>query len=1194
MFDSLYWLPNSTATFILAIVITGILLLIVLAFYLNINHFVGPTLSQWIDKIRLKPDAASANMLKHVRHHLEILAHDVLKHRFLGLQSLALNIQKKADKDGRITLTPEQLDDLREEVFRLCGVRSAPNDRLWQKWRDTFGEINHITRRKLLSPFVDPTLKWTTYVMFRLRRMLSLYITEDRAEAFTPETLNKLGLEKCGDVYSKILLLTECCGMVIDVQMIVQNALDLLSAQTGRQDALKQIEISDIPKEQWLCPAAPQTLTRCILRILDNAMSQKGRVMICAQITKDDLIGQTYLTFRIYDTNASIPEPIQYGLGLRGVLQEITEFEGGFRFRLEEKGEYRKAAILSIPVTPYKPVQVERMKNWRRVVFVLANALSLFLIILTISRIIGGPPVEFAGVGTPIIEFPIEVGHELVIPLCKGGTHVRATLDIDENAACWEGNCSLYSVLEELKACATDITAPACPNELRWTPQFEDGQRLGKSYELTVNCISDGPPKSETSDHIRILVSRPNKAPEVIQVEIENKTSGVTTNIAKGPVGVAANDHIVIHAVAIDLDSDLIRYTLHTPDGKEQSSFDGYFSIEPEWGLFTSWNAELEITDSIAPPIRIPIQLRATKLHPIELRDISVWQAQSNVFVGCSSITDTQHLCTFDSAISNDISITAWFDPLLKRVRPKFIFESAENLNYDVKYYPKNASITESQIGDQWEILNIDTNQTIAFIELKSFERTAQPGIYHFVFNSMTNPDYTQSESKTTNLPISIHITELSNRLPEFASFVLFTYHGTGRSEASFVTKHIKLREYESDDQVSEAKAFTTFYSLNRDRVLKPSFGKFSCSRPEFESAFDPIGFKHNSGGWRIDFRLKKGCIPGLTPFLDSRERLCSLEVYTDAEKNYSETIWVTLEDRACTPIVDHLELISTPEELAQNDFKWQFRILDSDGDLEPENIEFSGALDDHFNLFIETDQSYAGSGYRGLFRTRGVCLKNQEERVLSAQDNAGLSLKRRFSLPLTCSPLIQMDASDHIFDIDEGEELRLPLKYESDVTPRILSSFGRIEKGAFVWKADCHHGDEPLHVSIQGESKTRIGSPLNFDIRVHHCYPKFVIQADGDLHDTSQLVIPQGQTRTITVSNTRGDLSQYIYDSHLEAETPNIRLTEEISNIWKLTLQCLDDDSENTLWIHTQPSDDDSQNFYLEPQKIHIRCVPQ
>jgi hypothetical protein len=186
------------------------------------------------------------------------------------------------------------------------------------------------------------------------------------------------------------------------------------------------------------------------------------------------------------------------------------------------------------------------------------------------------------------------------------------------------------------------------------------------------------------------------------------------------------------------------------------------------------------------------------------------------------------------------------------------------------------------------------------------------------------------------------------------------------------------------------------------------------------------------------------------------------------------------------------------------------------------------------------------------------------------------------------------MDASDHIIDIDEGEELRLPLKYESDVTPRIVSSFGRIEKGAFVWKADCHHGDEPLHVSIQGESKTRIGSPLNFDSRVHHCYPKFVIQADGDLHDTSQLVIPQGQTRTITVSNTRGDLSQYIYDSHLEAETPNIRLTEEISNIWKLTLQCLDDDSENTLWIHAQPSDDDSQNFYLEPQKIHIRCVPQ
>lgn len=1191
MFDSIYLLPNSTATFILTIVFTCIFTLIVIVFLIHINLFVGLTLSQWIDKIRNKTDAASATTLKHIRKHLEILAHDVLKHRFLGLRSLALSIQKAESTHEK--LTSEQIDDIREEVFRLCGVRSAPSDRLWQKWWDTFKDIHHLAHHTVLSPIVDPMLKWTSYVMLRLRRMFLLYITRDQAEAFTPETLNKLGLEKCGDVYTKILELTECCGMVIDIQAIVHDALDSLQAQTGRQNAKNYIEIEILAEGKWLCPAASQTLTRCLLRILDNAMSQTSHVLIQAEITQDDLLGQTYLTFRIYDTNAIIPEPVQYGLGLRGVHQEITEFDGGFRFRLEEKGDYRKAAILSVPVTPYKAIAVERVSNWRRVIFILANALSIFFIILTISRIIGGPPVEFAGKGMTVIEFPVEVGHELIIPLCKGGTNVKATLDIDDNAACWEGNCSLYGVLEELKACASGLSSPGCPGELRWTPQFEDGQRLGKSYEITVNCISEGPPRSETTDHIRLLVSRPNKAPEVIQVQIENITSGITTNVNKGPVGVAANDELFLHAVAIDLDSDLIQYTLHMPNGNVLSSFDGIFPIKPEWELFASWNAELEISDNIAPAISIPIQLRATKLHPIALRDISVWHHQTNVFVGCYSITETQHICNFDTAISNDISITAWFDPLLKRIRPKFIFESAETFNYDVKYYPKNEKVPESQIGDQWEFLNTETGQTIAFIELMSIEKTVRPGIYHFVFNSMTNPDYTQSKTKTTNFPISLHITDLSNRLPEYSSFVLFTYNGYGRSEASFVSKHIKLKEYDSDEYASEGKTFTTFYSTNKDRVLKPSFGKFSCSHAAFESAFDPIGFKHNSAGWRIDFRLKRGCIPGLTSRLDSRDRLCSLEVFTDAEKTYSETIWITLEDRACAPIIDHLELVSTPEELAQNDFKWQFRILDSDGDLKPEKIEFSGNND--FGLLIEPDQTYPGSAYRGIFKTQGECLKTQEEYTLFAQDDTGLSVKRRITLPLTCPPLIHLENDAHEVHIDEGQELKLPLKYENDVTPHLTSSIGRIEKGVFIWKATCHHGEAPIHVSITGESKTRIGAPLNFDIYVQHCFPKFVLQTDSDIHDTSQLVIPNGQSKTLNISNTQGNLGQYIYDGHLEYDTPNITITSDLSDTWKLTIQCHDDVSENILWLNAQPGDGLTENFpYHEPQKLHIRCVPQ
>ena len=109
---------NSHAVFIASIIVALIVVCLIVWTAFNIFLFIGPTITKWVETKRTHQDAQSAASLKRVRKLLEILAHDVLKHRLLGLISLDQELKKSEQNQGHIT--KEQLDDIRDEMFRLC------------------------------------------------------------------------------------------------------------------------------------------------------------------------------------------------------------------------------------------------------------------------------------------------------------------------------------------------------------------------------------------------------------------------------------------------------------------------------------------------------------------------------------------------------------------------------------------------------------------------------------------------------------------------------------------------------------------------------------------------------------------------------------------------------------------------------------------------------------------------------------------------------------------------------------------------------------------------------------------------------------------------------------------------------------------------------------------------------------------
>ena len=124
-----------------------------IAFYVNSGRFYGRTLANWVLKTRSKNDESSAEKLIYIKKHLEVLAHDILKHRLFGLDTLTKEMRPYFDKSNPNNVIgkefPPELIALRdsgEYAIDVKGgglgcalIRTEVFERLefpWFEWKD--------------------------------------------------------------------------------------------------------------------------------------------------------------------------------------------------------------------------------------------------------------------------------------------------------------------------------------------------------------------------------------------------------------------------------------------------------------------------------------------------------------------------------------------------------------------------------------------------------------------------------------------------------------------------------------------------------------------------------------------------------------------------------------------------------------------------------------------------------------------------------------------------------------------------------------------------------------------------------------------------------------------------------------------------------------------------------------------------
>lgn len=1167
--------------------------------YRNIGRFSGHTLSQWVAKTRKKDDEISADKLNHVRLLLERLAHDVLKHRLLGLHSLFQEMEGEYSptKKNRKTLkfksvSSEKDTAFRDEFFRLCGIKSRPEERLWTRYRDAFLEIMHYVGDRLVPPPFDPMFANATKVLFELRRAMVGFVNADNKWALSSKRFYEILSLDFVSVYPATLALAASCRMEIEPADIVQNAIDAVAAQTHRADVKNRIQILDCYAQKLLCDAPSRTLVMCLTRLLDNALAQSEKIAVEAIFSVDEFTGASNILFKVYDMSLQIPDVGNEGMGMRGIRQSLDAFSGGIAFRRESRAPFVKTAIISIPASEYQPVQTTSLK---RRVFIVYNLLGLLLIgvfLLCLAYVLGGPPVEFAGKGSDIVEFYAEVGSELEIPLCSGGRNVRAEV-IAENAACSAQQCSLAKVLNTLEPCRKSIDAYDCPGVLRWTPQFNDGQRQGRNYELSIHCIADGPPPSEDTRRIRVLVKRPNSAPKVVFAQIINDSKGDIHYIAKSQTTkIDVNDKLRFRVLASDDDADIVVYRLINPDGTIEVSTDGMFNLNPSWSAFATSTFEVEVTDNIAPPVRFRFALEADKLHPIEIERADIVTTNASMRLACEGTQDAR-ICHIPDSYINEMRLLVHFDPLQSRIRPVIDFQASDSQGIYIQHIRKFTGQTdETQLGDQWEIYSRRTMQLFAVAELTNIEKLPAPGTYEFTFRMMSNIN----TAETANAAAHVLISELSGRMPPAKTLFIFSFSQQNASKYVFVSQHLQVTEYENDADAGAASSGTWVYPVQGESSLPtPMVTNIVCQTPEFAEAFEPAQVKSLKNAWRIDFKLKRGCIAGLTNALSAKQRLCNAHVRFGENDDIDKEIWLMLESRDCAPRVETLTLANaSPLERAdsetQHNYVYRFKIVDPDGDLPKNQIHLSGTKPNA--LKFEQENHQLGDTYIGTFELNIDCSQRASDPiVLSATDASGRTTNKTIVLPQACLAPARTQSGEQFFLVDEGSLLKIPIIHDEDVSLSLNSRFGSLDNGTFSWLASCSYGAGPHIVEITTPDNRN--APLHLEIKLR-CHPRYAVSIDDTPAIPSAPVsIAPNASRRIEITGL--DLSEFEFIPQSSALLPNLRLVESSKgdDAYFVDVSCAQPNEQpETIKIQILPKDV-SQYLQTAPVAIDFTCSP-
>ncbi|MBQ9816798.1 MAG: hypothetical protein IJM59_04955 [Proteobacteria bacterium] len=1172
--------------------LAGVILLggFLVLMYSHMGRFYGHTLSEWIERTRRKNDEFSAEKLLNVRKRLEIMAHDILKHRLLGLASLVQEIKLETDNGKKISsLTQERLDSISAEVFRLCGIKAGAEERLWVRWRDCFMDVFQHTGINTAVPLIDPMFSVTLRELMALRRLIMSYVDAEGSRATFLEKVMHLQFENCVNLYPDVLALGDACRMVVNPADVVQRSVDAVASQTRRADIVDNIVIYHRVDQKLLCPAAYNTLVMCVTRLIDNALEIGGKAGISVELCCDEFMGSSSLVFKVYDISEVMPAPNDYGMGIRGIKHRIAVFEGGLQFRSEKRDAFKKAAVLSFPVSEYAEFPVSHLPKRLKASFAFVGFVCFGGFIGCLLYVLGGPPVEFAGRGTNIVEFSVNVGEQLEIPLCAGGRNVRVETNI-VNEACMADNCTFGQVLQSLEPCAVSLEDPDCPGAIRWTPQFNDGQRQGKNYELTIHCISEGPPGSDDLRRIRVLVSRPNSAPRVLLIQLLNKTRGDVHYIQQNQtVKVGVSDQVILRAMASDDDADSITYRLHQPNGTTLSSGDGTFWLESDWSLFATSTFDLEISDNIAPPLHIPIVLEADQLHPVEMRSMGLWATGSVAKHACEGTSESR-ICHLGNNTSNALEMQIWFDPMQPQIRPVLDFHISDAQGLVIRPAPQNGNIAAP--GNHWEIYWQQSGQLDGIIELTNIEQTQTPGLYNFTFNVLTSPTLSDSISVAVNLSVS----EMSGRMPELKTLIIFSRRLSPQTPVSFSSRHIELTEYEHDEQMSLAQASTWIYpnQINRSSA-GPSLGQIICQTPEFADAFEAPVLRNIHNAWRLDFKLKRGCIPGLSQVSPGKSRLCAVNVRLDSGQSQSEALWIMLKPRSCEPRIEALNLSSSKEELNSNIFKWRFKIVDPDGDLNARNIDVRGTS--AYSINIDSQDSTMGNVYTGEVSVSTSCdnpvfTPTNSKIALSVRDDDEHEIQKLLYPQLNCPSLVSTSDGRTVFDVDEGDFLSVPLIYDNDVKVAVNGHFGAVANHAFEWSASCLYGNGPHIIEISGESPTRYGRPLQLQINISHCQPRLELSIDDvALTPGAPVILPVNTTKRLRISGNKS-LDEFTVIPSSMSNLPHLLLNViEQGTDWVYELSCDKAGVSEDLRIQLVPKSG-ADLAHSEPVRIPVECV--
>jgi hypothetical protein len=1154
-------------------------------------------LANWIARKRRSQRPEDARRLLAIGRILATLAHDVLKHRLLGLVSLAQSLEELSEPSTGTLTSPSSWDTMRAELLRLCGARASPQERLWTRWNDAFSEVRRLSGAQVAPPWGDTDFRHTHRVLMRLRRLIRAFVAGEREAALSPDRIHRLALPSTAEIHRRVLTLANACRPVIKPGRVSKLALDAASSLVGRGGARARIQTELRVESAQLANIPAAVLVTALERLLDNALrlsAPGAAIKFVIELQSDDVFGDELLIFRLFDTIDSIPTQAEYGQGLRGAARALTDFDCALSFHpAVDDAPFQKEARITVPVSACEPLQRSSRPGWG---LLWPGLLLLFCMLMGIAatnRLLGGAPVQFAGGGAPVVEFRVAVGEELRFPLCEGGRNPRASVSLDE-LSCSSHRCTLAQVVERLRPCAERLDAKDCPKELFWQPDFVDGSRQGTSYELSVRCYSPGPPLSEDSRRIRIVVSRPNSPPQIalVQLSADNEVALLPLGAENTALTVPAGAQLSLKAFAFDQDNDPLLFSLITEQGERYESLDGSFQLGLiDWPSDGVFRATLRVSDGVADPIESKLALQAGRLRPLKLLSFTLQDLQAAEEVPCVGPSDAR-LCEIAASSTYVAELRVWFDPLLGVVDERLELST-----------PNDAVIMLQQIsgdresvmraGQSWLLSSRFSARNIASLELIEAPVDASPGerVYRFALNIA---DLASDDPQHWTL--KLNLLEKSRRAePLDVVWVLARSELDKRPALELSSRQVRLREYIAAHDAEFARAIVHIFSFREasSRVLAEPM--LSCADSRVLKAFKAPSLRQLSAGeWELELALHPGCIEGLggpgSKLGAESARSCQVELLSP-DTNDRTSVRVIVDDRPCAPVIRRLEWLgASPIETDQN-ARWELDVVDFDGDLDESGIVLRGPV--AFHLELDSDPELAYSNFNGIIEAQPRCAQLRRPSSIELKDQSGLIAREGIDIPLNCPSLVQTASGQTQFAIDEGQWLELELLADDETRLSSSGEVGEIDGSRFRWQASCDRGRGPFEVQIFGNHPSEYGEPLVLSIELSRCHLDLHLEEKGQAINVSKSVLmTPNETRRLRLVPDRASASEVDLDIALDPSDGNIAMSQLEGSDF-IELRCIEPGSRAVLSVGARPLGElITQHLPSLPLKLVLECL--